>query len=131
VCAAFYEIEQIDAWSSGKEASGYLEPIATRVFLVAVAEDLVVGFGELVAEAGEIRAVYVRPDRVRQRVGSALLAALEAEAHDRSVARLSLRSTVNAVPFYERYGYVSDGADVAVVRGGVRLPCVKMHKDCR
>jgi hypothetical protein len=35
----------------------------------------------------------------------------------------------DAVPFYERHGYVSDGAGVAVLRSGARLPCVNMHKD--
>ena len=43
--------------------------------------------------------------------------------------RLRLQSSINAVPFYERHGFVSDGPGVAIVAGGVELPCVKMHKD--
>lgn len=73
--------------------------------------------------------MYVRPDRVRQGVGSALLAALEAAAGEQSLLRLTLKATMNAVPFYERHGYISEGPDIAMVRGGVPLPCVKMSKD--
>jgi putative acetyltransferase len=129
ICAPFYEAEQSAAWSSGGRVSRYLEPIATQVFLVAVAGDEVVGFSELAPDVGEVRAVYVRPDRVRQRIGSELLGAVEAAARARALPRLRIESSINAVPFYERHGYVSDGAGVAVLRSGARLPCVNMHKD--
>jgi putative acetyltransferase len=128
VCGPFYDPEQIAAWTANKEPSGYLEPIAKQVFLVGVMDEKVVGFGQLAADAGTVHAMYVRPDRIRQGIGSALLEAIEAAARDRRLARLDLRATINAVPFYERHGYVSDEPEVAVVRGGVRLSCVGMHK---
>jgi putative acetyltransferase len=128
VCGPFYGADQIAAWTANKEPRGYLEPIAKQVFLVAVVDDEVVGFAELAKEVGEVRAVYVRPDRIRQGVGSALLEALEAAARHEGLARLDLRATINAIPFYERHGYVSGKPELAVVRGGVQLPCVGMHK---
>jgi putative acetyltransferase len=128
VCAPFYEPEQIEAWSSGKHVSRYLEPIANQVFLVAVEDDKLVGFGQLVPEMAEIRAVYVRPDCIRKQVGSALLRALEDAARARSLLRLSLHASLNAVPFYERYGFVSEGAGSEELPGGTALPYMKMHK---
>src|SRR5688572_28355676 len=94
ICAPFYEASQIDAWSSGKEPSGYLEAIATQAFFVAVVEGEVVGFSELAPDMGEIRAVYVRPDRVRQHVGSALLEAIEGAARGHNLRRLQIQSTM-------------------------------------
>jgi putative acetyltransferase len=127
-CASFYDPEQIAVWISGGSVSRYLEPIATQVFLVAVAGEEVVGFSQLAPELGEVCGVFVRPDRIGQHIGSALLEAVEAAARARALPRLHLQSTLNAVPFYERHGYVSDGAGVAMLRSGARLPCVNMHK---
>ena len=89
---------------------------AENAFLVAVADDEVVGFGELadgdgaaeeydLAADAEIRAVYVSPDHADEGVGSALLGELERRGRDRGVSTVTLTASVNAAGFYEHHGY--------------------------
>lgn len=129
VCAPFYEPKQIEAWSAGKAAERYVEPILKGYFYVAVASDQIVGFSELDPDKGEVCAVFVRPDSLRQGVGRRLLEELEVAARGLELGRLFLSSTVNAAPFYAAHGYVSDGAELFTLRSGKRIPCIRMHKD--
>ena len=92
-------------------------------FVVAVT-DRVCGFGEVVPEVGEVRAVYVHPDCERRGVGTALLAHVEGYARGRGVESLSLQSSLNAVGFYETAGYEADAAEASP--GGIEV--VRMEK---
>ena len=62
--------------------------------------------------SGEVRACYVRPDALRERIGSALLACLENEARARGLEQLVLHSTETALAFYRGAGYVREGEPV-------------------
>jgi putative acetyltransferase len=66
---------------------------------------------------------------VRRGIGHRLLQTVEAVACERSLARLHLRATLNAVTFYEAQGYILDGAGSVLLGDGTRLPCVNMYKD--
>ena len=75
---------------------------------VLVADD-VAGFIAFEHATREIRALYVDPERVRTGVGSALLHA----AHERmqgDSALWVLVGNANAMAFYRRHGYETDGA---------------------
>jgi GNAT superfamily N-acetyltransferase len=129
VCAAVYDPAQIHAWTCRKRPEGYLEPIAQHPFFVAVEGGSVVGFSELDLGTGEVCAVYVRPDRVRHKIGQTLLQTMEAVARERSLLRLHLRATLNAVPFYRAHGYILDEEGSVLLGDGTSLPCANMHKD--
>jgi putative acetyltransferase len=129
VCGAVYDATQIDSWTCRKRPEGYLEPMAQHPFLVAVVDGIVVGFSELNPETGEVCAVYVRPDRVRQGIGRQLLRAVETVALQRGLTRIHLHATLNAVPFYQAHGYILDGAGSVLLGDGTGLPCVNMHKE--
>jgi ribosomal protein S18 acetylase RimI-like enzyme len=82
------------------------------LILVAVEEMRVVGF--CAASGGEIGALYVDPAVWRRGVGSALLAETLAELRRRGVPAVELwvfRDNQGAVAFYERHGFVLDGAE--------------------
>jgi GNAT superfamily N-acetyltransferase len=128
VCGAMYDAAQIDSWTCRKRPEGYLEPIANHPFFVAEVEGALVGFSELNPETREVCAVYVRPDRLRQGIGRGLLL-VETAAHERRLPRLHLSATLNAVPFYQANGYVSDGAGSVLLGDGTNLPCANMHKE--
>ena len=129
VCSAVYDATQIESWTCRKRPEGYLDPIAHHPFLVAIVNGVVVGFSELNPKTGEVCAVYVQPDHIRQGIGRHLLLAAEAAAHQRGLARLHLRATLNAVPFYQAHRYIVDGAGSVLLGDGTSLPCVDMHKD--
>ena len=82
------------------------------VFFVAYDDAEPIGCGglrELDATAGEIKRMYVRPDRRGTGVSKAILHALETRASEHGWSRLALE-TGNLLPeaqrFYEREGYV-------------------------
>lgn len=64
----------------------------------------VVGLGSL--RGNVIRRMYVMPDVQGRGIGRALLRALESEAYLQGASEVSLESSLNAVPFYERQGYI-------------------------
>jgi putative acetyltransferase len=84
----------------------------TTVFLLARGPDgVAVGCGalrELGPEVGEVKRMYVVPERRRSGVAGAVLAALEAEAARRGWTVLKLETGTeqpDAMAFYERHGY--------------------------
>lgn len=82
------------------------------VFLVALDGGTAVGCGALRAvdtEHGELKRMYVVPERRGTGVADALLAALESAARERGWSRLVLETgeaQVAAIRLYERSGYV-------------------------
>lgn len=128
VCSQVYEPSQIQAWVSGKTPQGYLRAIAERLVFVALRQDQVVGFSEIAPKTGEIFAVYVRPDSLRQGVGGSLLQALETSAAEHALGRLHLHATLNAIPFYEAHGFVLDAMTSFPLGADARLACASMHK---
>jgi putative acetyltransferase len=129
VCSAVYDADQIESWTCGKRPEGYLDPIARHPFFVAIVNGVVAGFSELNPDTGEVCAVYVQPDRVRQGIGRGLLLAVEAAARESGLARLHLRATLNAVFFYRAHGYVTDSAGSVSLGDETCLPCIDMHKE--
>ncbi len=79
-------------------------------------------------ESAILNAVYVIPSRLRDGIGSRLVAAIEADARAAGLRRLDLNATLGAVSFYESLGYVSDGPSLNELPSGVALPCAAMHK---
>lgn len=129
VCAAHYEAAAVKVWIAGKTAARYVAAMESNVMVVAEADGCeVVGFGDLHVESAEIRAVYVRPDRLRHGIGAALLEAIERAGRERSLRRLQLRSTLNAIEFYRARGYSLDEMTVFELSAGAVLPCARMHK---
>jgi len=128
VCGQVYEPRQIQAWVSGKTHQGYLRAIAERRVFVALRDERVVGFSELDPKTGEVFAVYVRPDCLRQGLGGYLLQTLEACAAEHGLERLHLHATLNAIPFYEAHGFVLDAMTSFPLGPDTSLACASMHK---
>lgn len=100
--------------------------------LVAVERDASlgapVGYGVLDPLAGEVDAVFVDPQQHGRGIGRMLLAALEAAAHAAGHRRLHLSASLNAVPFYERAGFVALRHELYPHRSGIGIPSVYMEK---
>ncbi|WP_435118688.1 GNAT family N-acetyltransferase [Halolamina sp. C58] len=142
LAAAAYDDAVVEAWADAenRDPDGYDVESAENVFLVAVADGEVVGFGELAdgpdaaaayefAADAEIRAVYVSPGHAGEGVGTALLGELERRGRDRGVSTVALTASVNAAGFYEANGYerVAE-AEHAFGDGDATGPVVVMRK---
>jgi putative acetyltransferase len=129
-----YEQDILNEWStnsvdrSTRLKTQISQNVDQTIMLVAEVDGTVVGFGEVVPDKGELRAVYVSPTAARMGIGSALLQNLEKESRDRMVQKLWLDSSLTAVPFYSAHGYQRDGVGTHQLSSGRLMNCVKMHK---
>ncbi|MEO8180665.1 MAG: GNAT family N-acetyltransferase [Deltaproteobacteria bacterium] len=113
-------------WLSNKTVAHFRRWLEDPESFVLVAElaSLVSGVGML-NQSGEIRLCYVQPGLQRSGIGSALLAALEAQARACGCEQLRLQSTAVARAFYESHGFVSQGAPIARTGLAVAYPYFK------
>ena len=123
-----YTPEEIQAWSIPKNLESYEESIRSKEFLVAEEDDAIVGFGVLNPESSEVEAVYVNPGAGRRGIGLDLLRKLEERARPLGLGALVLNASLNAVPFYEKAGYVALERSKYRLSTGVEIACVPMVK---
>ena len=126
-----YEQATVDAWvadSAPERAVRYTRDIADPecIVLVAEATDEVIGFAMAAPAKGELRALYVRSNRIG-RVGRALLSELEKRAFETTEV-LTCLAALNAVEFYESNGYVRVGSAPYIDSRGAEVPCLLMQK---
>lgn len=128
LAASHYDPEVIRDWSMAHDRALFEEALAKLVSIVAEKEGDVVGFGQLDIGKSEIRAVYVDPSVARTGVGRQLIEALETLALGAGLERLELRSSLNAVAFYERSGFQAIREVMHALRTGREAPCLLMAK---
>ena len=123
LCKSHYTEEQIDAWLEGRTPEGYLKGITAGSMFMAEVDGLAVGFGH--AAKGELLAVFVDPRSIRRGVGRALCECGMRLARGGD-GKVSVRSTLNAVGFYKRLGFVQVGQS-ADYDNGVAVPVALME----
>jgi putative acetyltransferase len=124
LCGPFYEAAVIDGWLRGRTPQGYMHGITSARIFVAESAGQVVGWGD--AHAGEVDAIFVHPHSSRRGVGSSLLARA-IEVAESGAATVRVDSTLNATPFYERFGFrvVRQGTQR---RNDVDVPVLTMER---
>ncbi len=99
------EIDQYDATPSDSHA----------LHLLARVDGAAVGAARLLLDAPtsgpvHLGRVAVLPEWRRRQVGNALMERLHEEARARGYRSIEISAQVTAIPFYERLGYVAEGA---------------------
>lgn len=94
--------ENFHTWLRAPTNSGFLAFIDVRAVGVA-----------LIDARGEILLCYVHAERLHRGVGTGLLDAMTACARKQGLVRIRTHSTLTAKSFYERRGFVADGAPYA------------------
>jgi putative acetyltransferase len=123
-----YTPEEIQSWAIPKTHEVYEELIRSREFFVAETDGVIVGFGVLNQESAEVEAVYVSTGVGRRGIGLDLLRKLEDRASALGLKELRLNASLNAVPFYEKAGYVAQQRSKYRLATGVEIACVPMVK---
>jgi GNAT superfamily N-acetyltransferase len=116
----------VDTRTAGTSTSSAAD--GERTISVGLIVRAIVGFGILDVESKRVFAVYVAPGAVLGGVGRRLLEAMEEDARSVGIERLELHATLNAARFYERSGYVDEGATKVTLSTGVELDAVRMSK---
>lgn len=83
-------------------------------------------FYEISPDAVVLGRVVVLPEYRRNHVGSRVVKEAEKWIRECGYARIVIDSRTEAVPFYEKLGYVSDRG--GTIHSGV-FDCLRMHKD--
>ena len=110
----------IEKWLAGQQPSVYAHSMAEELFVVAE-DDGIVGWGSLSVPKREISNVFVDPAFQRRRIGTAIIARLEALAAEAGIDVVQLQATGTAIDFYSTNGYrpdppVAPGADWALMK---------------
>ena len=127
LCSTAYAPEQIAAWTEPLTPDRYPPAMQQLEFFVAE-EDRVLGFFILDLEGAELNAIYLHPDAAGRGVGRRLVEFAEDLARERSLTELKLKSTLNAVGFYEACGFRRVRESIHTHPAGVELLCVEMTK---
>lgn len=91
-------------------------------------EEGVLGFFILDLKGAELNAIYLHPDAAGSGVGRRLFEYAEGLAQGNLISELRLKSTLNAVGFYEACGFHRVRESIHTNPAGVELPCVEMTK---
>ena len=127
-CVGHYDADVLALWLAAAPAPAMAEHIARGGGLVAMAHGAILGYAVLDVREGEVDAVFVDPVLHGRGVGRLLLEALEAAARATGHARLFLSASLNAVPFYQRAGFVALREELYPHRSGIGIPSVFMEK---
>lgn len=123
LCRDCYTADIINGWLLNRSADIYRPIIERGDIFVAVDGERVVGFGEAVP--GEIRAIYVDPAETRKGVSTMLMRHAMRVAGDIAHGTIVLMSSLNAVAFYERFGFRVT-AHTVFPRNEVLVPVAEM-----
>jgi putative acetyltransferase len=133
---AFYPPDVVAAWAEGLDGGVYRQAMAGgEVFFIATGPlegaTAVLGFASDYRIEGATHGIsaYVRGAAARRGIGSLLLRLAEAHALGRGAMRISIESSLAAVAFYQRHGFVEVERGVVMLRSGRPIAVVAMRKD--
>jgi len=129
LCKDFYsstELQSLLAQYPGKEL--YEKWLQERVLVVAEDGDQIVGFAQYFPPNNSIEAVHVLPSHIKKGVGKMLMAELEEIAKEQGAKKIMLDSSLNAVGFYDKCGYIKKQNIIFKCNDGVDLRVVNYEK---
>lgn len=122
-----YSDEQRALWGAkAEDATSWAKHLGGCLVLIAEEDDEPVGFAAM-RDNAIIENVHVHPDMTFMGVGRQLLDALERLAMARGAKKLSVAATDNALPFFERLGFVAMRRSTLSI-GEEWLPSMVMDK---
>ena len=133
-CSSHYGTEDVDIWVARQNKAKYLPSIAAKEIIVAEKLRKVVGFGHLLdckesdGKTMQIRGLFVDPGCGVKGVGSALMKEMEKRARDCSADCLIVQSSLNAVEFYRKCGFIPVELTTHQMSEQSCLQCHKMMK---
>lgn len=103
VNAQDYTRAQLDAWATGEvDLKAWDASLRAHYSLVAEADGLLVGFGDIDPATGYLDRLYVHRNYQRKGVATALCDRLERAAAGKTIAT---HASITARPFFEKRGY--------------------------
>ena len=128
ICAPYYDNDQeiLAQWLENKTPANvrwWIESDRSYCVVAVNAQSQVLGFASIAG--AEIMLNYVVPEVLHRGIGKSMLQALETQAIACGVDHIRVVSSIPAKEFYERNGYVSNGAPRLVGRVVGDFPLIK------
>lgn len=128
ICAPYYENDEeiLAQWLENKTPANvrrWIESDRSYCVVAVNAQSQVLGFASI--SGAEIMLNYVIPEVLHRGIGKRMLQALETQAIACGVDHIRVMSSIPAKEFYERNGYVSNGAPRLVGRIVGDFPLIK------
>lgn len=115
--AADYSSEQLAAWAPPQHDSDrWAERMRNIKPFVAELEGRIVGYADVQPD-GYMDHFYVSPRAGRRGVGSALMQRIHKVARANRLTRLYSEVSLTARPFFEKFDFIVDSAQVVRIRG--------------
>jgi len=127
-CATHYAPEQITVWTASPMPAAYTTMLAKGGGIMAMLDEVIVGYAMLDLHKHEVDAIFVDPARAGLGIGKRLLAALELLARKRGITRLHLSASLNAMPFYRAASFIALREEAYAHPSGINLASVVMEK---
>ncbi len=104
-----YSQEVVDTWMVGRVAGDYLKDCAERVIWIAELDGKPIGFAH--GEPGEVVRLFVDADHTGIGAGAGLMQRALEDALPNKYGKVKIEATLNAVPFYQKWGFakIRDG----------------------
>ena len=129
LCKGHYTSEELKSLLAQYPSRKLYEKwIHERVLVVAEYDDKIVGFAQYFPPNSSIEAVHVLPGYGKRGVGKMLVMALEEIAKHQGANKVILDSSLNAIGFYEKCGYVRKESSTFKCNDGVELSVVSYEK---
>ncbi len=123
-----YAPEAIEAWASAFNRERWPEKVEEdEVFVVEDDAGQVRGFVSLNPHTSEVDSVYVDPAVAGQGIGGQMMDHILAVAREHQLESLWLDASQNAVPFYEKQGWVETDRCTRC-RNGIDIECIRMGR---
>lgn len=122
-----YSPEQIEVWASRLSPDRVRDGVTIGCVYVAEVDGQVAGFGRIDVHSAELAMLFVDPAHARRGIGAAILHHLEQVALENGLEFLTLRASLNAVPFYKSMGFSETGKIVHAI-DNTDFECMNMHK---
>jgi len=124
----YYDEASLSTWASVPMPAELPDVIAALESVAAICDGQIVGWGLLDRAAWRLEAMFVDPDYQRRGIAREMYGSLEATLKHGGHGLLSVSSTLNAAPFYQRMGFVERERSKYHHPSGFVLDCIHMDK---
>ena len=105
-----YSQEVVDTWMVGRSADDYLNDCSGQLLWIAELDDKPIGFAH--GEPGEIVRLFVDANQTSIGAGTGLMQRALKDALPNGSGKVKIEATLNAVSFYQKWGFEKVGEGV-------------------
>lgn len=129
LCVGAYDVDTVAAWAGDPWPDRFIRSVeeGNQQYVLEI-DNRVVCFGAIHIEQQRLVSLFVDPAYAGKGLGQSMFDYLLAQAKSAGVSELQLDSSLNAVTFYARNGFVEQSRGQFSTQGGVVLGSVQMSR---